>query len=137
MNKNIILFYVLLCAGCMSVSPKEDLSTQRGQPLATAGRVDQIKDGMTYQEICALMGEGVIVGYEVNDNNFGDSIDIKNPYREEAINVKGKVYQVAYFLTRINNADGLIADDELTPVVFEDNHVVGKGSDFLFKLKNR
>ncbi|MCK5179660.1 MAG: DUF3192 domain-containing protein, partial [Candidatus Omnitrophica bacterium] len=34
-------------------------------------------------------------------------------------------------------ADGIVTDDELTPLVFQENQLIGKGRSFLSELKDR
>lgn len=100
-------------------------------------QIDSIKLGMSYQEAAAIMGPSVKIGYKESDFQTGgfEPITLKHPYRAETLTVENKNYEVMYYFTAINKVDGIIADDELTPLVFEDQKLVGKGWDFLFRLK--
>ena len=64
-------------------------------------------------------------------------IPVKNPYREEILEGDGTTYRVAYYFTHIKKSDGIVADDELTPLIFQEGVLVGKGQGFLIDLKDR
>ena len=57
------------------------------------------------------------------------------------------LYFVLYYFTQIVKPDGLLSEDELTPLIFEaktssqnissQDPLIGKGQDFVFRLKNQ
>lgn len=81
-----------------------------------------VKDAMGARPIRAFVGE--------------EKVELSNPYREKAIVVNGQTYTVLYFLTDANN-DRLIQNNELTPVVFENDQLIGWGWSFVNELKYR
>ncbi len=134
----LIIFISLLAAGCVSVVSVE----KKDVPLAGQKiflTLDQIKPGMLLSEIKALLPDKVTVGYKKNPQIKGgaEPIEIKEPYKVETVKSGDKTYDILYYFTSIRSADGLIADDELTPLVFDGNKLVGKGQDYLFKIKQK
>jgi len=62
-------------------------------------------------------------------------LEIKNPYKGETMNGKdGKSYEIVYYYTTIKKLDGIVTDDELTPLVFESDRLLGWGEQFLKRL---
>lgn len=137
MTKYFLLMMVLFLTGCVNFN-EEQVSAQsvllRQNNLTN---VNALTIGMTYQEVAAIMGPFVKIGYKESDyqTNGFEPITLKHPYRAETLNAQDKNYEVMYYFTVINNADGIVADDELTPLVFSDQKLIGKGWDFLFKLR--
>jgi len=131
-----IIILSLFLSGCVSVgvepTPQKQVSGKEKKALT---QMNQVFVGMTYQEVSNLMGERVFIGYE---GIAGDPqpIALQSPYRVETLKDGEKSYEVLYYFTHIQKADGMIADDELTPLIFEEERLIGKGWDFLFKLKN-
>ncbi|MBF0384982.1 MAG: DUF3192 domain-containing protein [Candidatus Omnitrophica bacterium] len=141
--KNIVflLLFVLL-AGCSYIAgdviaPGPSTGTIYPEVSKELTNISKVVKGMSLAEVTAKMGEALIIGYENTSDNSGGTkaITVQSPFKEEALNVQGREYSVKYYFTRIRKADGIIADDELTPLIFEKNKLVGKGWDFLIKLK--
>jgi len=91
---------------------------------------------MSIQEVKAILGDKLVVGYQIETAPQKlNPITIKQPYREEDI-IKGSVtYKVLYYYSAVMKPDGLIADDELTPLIFLNGHLVGKGLADLDQIK--
>jgi len=138
---SLLLFVVLLCA-CETTQEYQhvDLPTRpKIQPTIKKRLtfINQIVAGMTEQEVLGIMGESVNVGYVKSDFLDGayDSIPLQQPHKQEELVVENITYKIIYFYTHVSKPDGMISDDELTPLVFKDNALVGKGWDDLFELK--
>jgi len=63
-------------------------------------------------------------------------INANNPYRSEILQGKDKTFEVLYYYTDIKNYDAWygmkgIADDELTPLVFDEGKLIGWGWSYL------
>ncbi len=101
--------------------------------------VREVELGMLKEEVQKMMGTEVVIGYDRSDNQSATfaPVTVKNPIRSENLKAQGKTYEVIYYFTQINDADGTINDDELTPMVFEKNKLIGKGWDFLSDLKKK
>ena len=56
---------------------------------------------------------------------------INNPYRVETLQGKDKSLIVLYYYTDRKRADNAITDDELTPLVFDNDKLIGWGLGFL------
>ena len=128
MKKNILIVMCLLLMGCA-------VTTQ--PTLRKLTNISEITVGMTKQEVKAVMGGEVVIGYEKSDNASGTFVPVtmKNPIRTEYLKSAGKNYEVEFYFTQIKQADGTVSDDELTPMVFENNRLAGKDWDFLNNLK--
>ncbi len=141
MNKGLLGILLLCLSGCVTVSPDQGFDRPRGPAQKRAGGqkaltpVDRVYVGMAYQEVTGIMGDRLMVGYETV-NGQAKRIFLKSPYRVETLKDGPKRYQVLYYYTDVHKADGIVDEEELTPLVFEDNRLIGKGRDFLFKLKD-
>ena len=116
-----------LAAGCVTISG----------PLRNLTRIEQVRPGMSREEIDGILGDQVVIGYEITDPKQGTTkpIVITNPQKVETIAQGTKAYEVVYYFTHIVKADGRITDDELTPLIFEGGRLAGKGWYFLNKVR--
>ena len=99
---------------------------------------------MTKDSVMEQMGNGFATDVYTNLQ----SVTATNPYKSEMHTVDGRVYEVLYYYTdtmrkkRINvHLPGLekanpILDEELTPVVLQNNRVIGWGRAFFKTLLN-
>ena len=125
--------YLVACfllVGCVSMETK---SSSAIRPTLLA-KMDQIVVGMTHAEVERLVEQDVKIGYQKNAQDQWGVVTLKNPYRGETFDKDGKQYIVEYYLAQIKKADGMIADDELMPLVFENRVLKGKGWDDLLGL---
>lgn len=91
---------------------------------------------MSRQEIRAILKDDLLIGYQINSAPEKlDPITVAQPYREEVFPKDGKVYHVLYFYGYVIRPDGLIAEDELIPLVLEGDRLVGKGLADLDRIK--
>ena len=93
----------------------------------------QVYTGMTRQEVEGVLGTEVIIGYESReaDPSRYYPITMKNPTRQAEVVKDGRTYQVDYYFAGIEKADGQITDDELVPLVFYKDRLVGSGWTYL------
>ena len=101
-----------------------------------------LKVGMTKDSVMEQMGNGFATDVYTNLQ----SVTATNPYKSEMHRVDGRAYEVLYYYTdtvrkkRINvHLPGLekanpILEEELTPVVLQNNRVIGWGRAFLKTL---
>ncbi len=134
MNKRAVLsLFLLTCWGCATTGQQPysqiNLASRRFLSLR------QIYVGMTRQEVAGVLGNQVIVGYEIHDEETGQytPMTVKNPYRQEQVAEGDKVYEIDYYFVGINAADGQITDDELAPLVFVKDQLMGYGWEYLNK----
>jgi hypothetical protein len=99
----------------------------------------QVKEGMKKQEVQDILPVEVIVGYELTDP-AGEQyrpIIIKNPQRSESVSKGKKNYTVDYYLLGIKTPDDQITDEELVPLVYLNDKLVGIGWNYYIKqIKN-
>ena len=118
----------LMLSGCAVTSPvvREMVSLR---PL---------HEGMSRQDVQARLTEKVTTGYDLTEKKDAViPIVLKNPYREETLKIANKTYQIDYYFTSIKKQDGMISNDELTPLVFENDRLIGQGWAFLDQLKKK
>lgn len=126
-NKGIFL-YLLVFSGCAGTTSPWVRQMVDLRP---------IHEGMTPLEVKTLLGDKVVTGYDLTSpkKEITTPISLINPYREEIFKTGDKIYTVAYYFTSIKKQDGRITEDELTPLVFENNRLIGQGREFWGRLK--
>ena len=134
MKRWMILGLCLIFTGCATL-----IETRPQPDQKELTRVDQVHLGMGRQQVESLMEDHVNIGYQMKDETKTsyEPVILKNPVRSEEIKSEDKTYQVLYYFTQIKNPDGIMAEEELTPLVFEADKLVSKDWDFVFKLKNK
>ena len=86
---------------------------------------------MTKQQVLEIMGTETI-------KTQGAPPSIANPYKTETFpGNSGQLYEILFYYTDLNNRDGLITEDELTPIVIEDDKLIGWGDTALNYAKNQ
>ena len=114
MKKLSVLLVVLLIAGCASAT--EQIRTKNRENLL------RLSVGMGKFDVLQIMGTQTVES-------------ITNPYKVETPKGKdGSLYEVLFYHTDLKNKDGLVNDDELTPIVFEDSQLIGWGWAFLSEV---
>ncbi len=126
-------FCILLVCGCESVPsvPALPSISQEGIQKQFIS-ISQLHSGLSRVQVAELLGKEVISGYVLVDELAEQykPITVTNPQRSEVIKVNNRTYNVDYYLLRIKIADDKISDDELVPIVFENDRLVGSGWDF-------
>lgn len=139
--KYFYFFFLIILSGCVTI--ESQTGSDKKKPLTSISRV---KEGMSYQEVQAVMDGKLTIGYESLAAGGLQPIVMDNPVRIDKVIAHDKTYFVLYYLTQIVKPDGLLSEEELTPLVFEaqsstqnissQDPLVGKGQDFVFRLKN-
>jgi len=104
-NSILAIVIAMFISGCGPTNPQ--LVIQKNSVSMM-----KLKIGMSSQDALNIMGVGIME-------------DIANPVRVEMYNEKGKEIKVAYYYTQIQKSDGAITDDELTPIIFVDDKLIG------------
>ncbi|VAX37850.1 hypothetical protein MNBD_UNCLBAC01-1674 [hydrothermal vent metagenome] len=138
----LTFIFCFLLQGCISASlGPESRGGTRGVRKDGLTQIENVFVGMTQTEVKVVMGFDVIIGYErkpkcltAEAGHCFKSIALQSPYRKESLS--NSDYDVWYYFTHIDKADGIVSNEELTPLIFENVKLIGKGWDFLFKLKN-
>lgn len=111
----VLLFmnFILFLSGCMSL---EAVRAKNRDNLM------RLSAGMSMQEALSIMGKVSITA---------EGTQITQPYSSARVRLGGKDMDVVYYYTDLRQADDIITDDELTPLVFEDDRLIGWGRDFV------
>ena len=114
MKKIGILLLIVSLVGC--VAAQEQMRTKNRENLLHLSR------GMQKFEVLQIMGTQTVK-------------NINNPYKVETpMGKDGTLYEVLFYHTESKNKDGIITDDELIPIVFDDNKLMGWGWAFLSEI---
>jgi len=114
MKKLCVLLMLVSIAGCASAT--EQIRTKNRENLL------RLSLGMPKFDVLQIMGTQTV-----------DSIT--NPYKVETpMGKDGTLYEVLFYHTDLKNKDDLITDDELTPIVLENGHLIGWGWAFLSEV---
>jgi len=114
MKKLFLLLVLISIIGCVSSS--EQIRTKNRENLL------RLSVGMNKFDVLQIMGTQTVKS-------------INNPYKVETSQGKdGSLYEVLFYHTDLKARDGIITDDELTPLVFKDNKLIGWGWAFLREI---
>lgn len=150
--KNLFLFLVLVevTAGCAVNQEYNPVTAASHETfLLNESAFAQVTVGMKQTEVHQMMGDKITVGYALAQEasvlkppseSVSDykPLTIANPYKTQEIKTKDGVYTVEYYVAQVRQADELISDDELMPLIFREGVLVAKGWDYLkaLRLKN-
>jgi hypothetical protein len=121
----VLTFLLMTLAGCATTpvynpmtdtGPRELWLNQKG--------LNSVQEGMTQDQVHDIMGQQLAIGYYAQTSDY-KPLTIPNPYKAETI--KGTAYVIEYYVDSIRQPDGVISDNELTPLVFKDGKLVGRG----------
>ena len=130
---------LVICTGCAVMDAEvSDTYQTESYKNTSFNQFYRVNLGSSPKEVNEILGYKINIGFQ-KDEKDGDfkAIEIDNPYKSVSISVKEKTYKVDYYFKKINKADGVISDDELMPFVFENDRLIGKGADYLFRVKNQ
>lgn len=93
-------------------------------------QLEHLMVGMTKVAVSNIMGTETIA-------TGGVPSLIPNPVRTELIEAKPNLtYEIHYYYTDVKTRDGVITGDELTPIVFRNEKLIGWGYAILASIKN-
>lgn len=137
MTKHRYFLPLLVAIGCASATNFRE---------ANRLNIERLTVGMNRDQVLALMGVGEqrqLTGSEI-DGPIGTGRDtlgvmsvqipiggrrpvLYNPHRGELYSEAGSDWEVLYYYTRVAHNDGMVTEDELTPLVLRDNVLIGWG----------
>lgn len=122
MKKYVCLpcFFIGVCIICMGFVSPEHMRTQNRQNLL------RLTVDMKKSDALTLMASPAAEDFDTTG-----TYTLNNPYRSEIIKGKGKVFEVIYYHTDVEQADRILTKKELTPLIFQDNLLIGWGWVFL------
>lgn len=138
----------LIAAGLLAASVAAGCATAGGFRERNRESIERLDVGMTRTEVLDLMGTESVQAAGTEAGAFGISDDtlsvsrveipvggrrpvLQNPHRNEIYEAGGHEWEVLFYYTDLVTDDGLVTDDELTPVVLRDGVVTGWGWSFL------
>ena len=138
MKKILFVFVCSMMLGCAMTSEEVTEGSDLPQMTRRFISLRQVRMGMTRQEVASVLAFPIITGYELRDSNAEQyqPLTSQNPHRTETFDKAGHSYNIEYYLAGIEHQDDQIEDDELVPLVFKDDTLVGMGWDFVKKLKS-
>ncbi len=124
------IILLLLAISCTTAATK--LSRFRAENRTNLMR---LKPGITKEETLAIMG---VKSVEISNKwqvgpanpNRVDAIYL-NPHKNEYLIGPSDTIEVIYYYTELKRNDGVISDDELTPLVFRHDQLIGWGQSVL------
>ena len=119
MRRNISLVLSLLLFFSCGIATRNFRDLNRRNIL-------KLSIGMEKTDVLRVMGNR-----QVKDSQLGT---VTNPYKSEIFKAQEKVFEIWYYYTDRTVADGMISEGELTPVIFEDERLVGWGEGFFQDL---
>jgi len=130
MKKIFIPFFAVFLTGCVTTGQNT---------VKSLAPLNHVTTGMTRDQVEAVMGDEVVVGYDMSGSGGNElkPITEKSLQRTQKIQKNGREYDIAYYLTHIRQPDDRTTDDELTPFIFEDNRLIAKGWYYLDRLLDR
>src|ERR1041384_2570468 len=128
---------VFLISGCavVTVTPSKTSTISSNaieHTFPSDEAIRKLMPGVSREEAITLIGRTVTTGYELKAGAASEyqPVTMNNPYRSQKISKGDNIYEVDYYLTYVRQADGVVSDDELTPLIFQDNKLIGKGWEF-------
>jgi hypothetical protein len=124
----IFLVIAVLLGGCATTTVS-NLVANNNMNMVHLSR------GMSKAKVLCSMRSGVSV-YNCGQTASKPAarVTISNPFRSEMMEASGKTLEVLYYVTDLKPGDCAIGDDNLTPLVFEDNKLIGWGKSFLLSV---
>lgn len=127
-RSGILLVMAILLGGCATATVS-NLVANNNMNMVHLSR------GMSKAKVLCIMRSGVSVyNCEQAGSKTPYKVTISNPFHTEMMETSGKTLEVMYYVTNLKNANCIIEDDELTPLVFEDNKLIGWGKRFLLSV---
>jgi len=125
MRYTLIFFLSLLMAGCASTPVYNPMQTANtAEILLNQSGLKAVQEGMTLDQVHQIMGQELVIGYTEQTPGY-KPLTIPNPYKSEAI--KGTNIFIEYYIEAIRQPDGIISDNDLMPLIFKDNKLIGRG----------
>ena len=133
--------FIILCAvlsGCVPLLVGAGVATTVaanektvGQAVAVnKGNLKDLSFGISKHFALEVMGSRPLRAYRDSKE-----ILIPNPYKTESFQSNGKVYEILYYATSVQQDDDRFDQEELTPLVLENDTLIGWGWDVLKRVR--
>jgi len=115
----------LTLTGCATTPNYDPMQVANQQELLlNESGFKAVQDGMSPDQVHKIMGQELVIGYAFQSNNYKPQT-IPNPYKSETI--KDTDYVIEYYIESISQPDGVVSDNELMPLIFKNNKLIGRG----------
>jgi len=124
-------FFVLLLSGMFICGCASTGSTIKITDAASNNRTNlsKIAIGMDKEQVMDIMGNEPIQA-----KCCFWQVPIANPYKTEILQGGSKSFEVLYYFTDAPDTDCKVGEDNLTPLVFLDDGLIGWGDSFMREL---
>ncbi|MBF0571222.1 MAG: hypothetical protein HQL12_05060 [Candidatus Omnitrophica bacterium] len=128
-----IILLSLSLAGCASSVVYNPMQVANQQELLlNESGFKAVREGMTIDQVHTIMGTALVIGYSFQSPDY-KPLTIPNPYKSEAIRDTG--YFIEYYIEAIRQPDGIVSDNELMPLIFQNGKLIGRGWDLVHSLR--
>ena len=110
------------CATSIVYNPMQ-VATQQ-ELLLNENGFKAAQNGMTRTQVHQIMGDQLVIGYKLQSPDY-KPLTIPNPYKTEGGRDAG--YLIEYYIQAIRQPDGIVSDNELMPLVFKNDKLIGRG----------
>ena len=124
--KKLSLYVFLVLMFCNN-SISDTVFTPQQVRTMNKEKFNELEIGMNEKVVLMIMGSKTI---KIESAPF----TIENPFKIEIYSNDVDVYKILYFYTDLVKRDGFITDEELTPVIFKNNKLMGWGRDVWNKI---
>jgi len=115
----ICILGALTWVGCTSVDTVASINRSR---------LSQLSKGMSKAQVLKIMGTDTL--------RSEASQGISNPWRRESFqDHSGRFFEIIYYYTTVRNRDGIVSEDELTPIILMNGKLLGWGNTLLARAK--
>jgi hypothetical protein len=110
---------VLMWVGCTSADTVASINRSR---------LSQLSKGMSKAQVLKIMGTDTL--------RSGEPQGISNPWRTESFQGQsGRLFEIIYYYTAVRIRDGVVREDELTPIVLMNGKLIGWGNTYFSRVK--
>ena len=124
--KKLSLYVFLVLMFCNN-SISDTVFTPQQVRTMNKEKLNELEIGMYENVVLMIMGSKTI---KIESAPFA----IENPFKTEIYSNNVDVYKILYFYTDLVKRDGFITDEELTPIIFKNNKLIGWGRDVWNKI---
>lgn len=128
MKRAWVLFFTLFLLGGCSTTTVSSLVAHNNMNMMHLYR------GMSKARALSVMKPGVRTCCCEKSSRGCSKVTVSNPSHTEIVEVSGKTFEVVYYLAGLKGADCSIGEDDMVPLVFESNKLIGWGKKFLDSL---
>ena len=117
--KKLSLYVFLVLMFC-NTSISDTIFTPQQVRTMNKEKLNELEIGMNENVVLMMMESKT---FKIESAPF----TIENPFKTEIYSNDEDVYKILYFYTDLVKRDGFITDEELTPIIFKNNKLIGWG----------